>query len=90
MHLLLVLAAVLIVFGPGRMPEVGAALGKSLRELRAALHEPQERLIGGAMPDPSPSPALPAPPAGDQPGAELSVSSTAASGASPDERRPGG
>jgi sec-independent protein translocase protein TatA len=39
MHLLLVLGVVLIVFGPGRMPEVGAALGKSLRELRSALRD---------------------------------------------------
>lgn len=43
MHLALVLVVVLIVFGPGRMPEIGSALGRSLRELRAALRDQEDR-----------------------------------------------
>ncbi len=35
-ELLLVLLVVLVVFGPGKLPEVGAALGRSLREFREA------------------------------------------------------
>jgi sec-independent protein translocase protein TatA len=35
-ELLLILALVLIVFGVGRLPEVGGALGKAIREFRQA------------------------------------------------------
>ena len=36
LFLVVLLAAVLIIFGPGRLPELGSALGRSLRELRNA------------------------------------------------------
>lgn len=36
MHLLLILGIALLVIGPGKLPEVGSALGKSLREFRDA------------------------------------------------------
>ena len=38
-HLILVLVIVLIVFGPGKLPELGKALGESIRELKKALNE---------------------------------------------------
>jgi sec-independent protein translocase protein TatA len=38
-HLILVLAIALIVFGPGKLPELGKALGESIRELKKALNE---------------------------------------------------
>lgn len=38
-HLILVLAIALIVFGPGKLPELGKALGESIRELKKALDE---------------------------------------------------
>ena len=41
-ELLLVLAIALLVIGPGRLPDVGAALGKSIREFRKASTEVQE------------------------------------------------
>lgn len=34
MELLLILIIALLVFGPGRLPEIGAALGKAIREFR--------------------------------------------------------
>jgi TatA/E family protein of Tat protein translocase len=34
MELLLILIIALIIFGPGRLPEIGAALGRSIREFR--------------------------------------------------------
>jgi len=37
--LLLILAVVLIVFGPGRLPELGGAVGKAMREFRKATTE---------------------------------------------------
>lgn len=33
-HLILILIIVLIVFGPGKLPDIGSALGKSIREFR--------------------------------------------------------
>ncbi len=33
-ELLLILAIVIVIFGVGRLPEVGAALGKAIREFR--------------------------------------------------------
>jgi TatA/E family protein of Tat protein translocase len=38
-ELLLVLAVVVIVFGVGKLPEVGSTLGKSIREFRKATTE---------------------------------------------------
>ncbi len=34
-ELIIILVIVLIVFGVGRLPEIGGALGKSIREFRA-------------------------------------------------------
>lgn len=39
MELLIILAIVLIVFGVGKLPEVGSALGKAIREFRQATSE---------------------------------------------------
>lgn len=38
-ELLLVLLIVVIIFGVGRLPEIGGALGKSIREFRRATKE---------------------------------------------------
>ena len=37
LHLFVVLMIVLIVFGPGRLPELGESLGKSIREFKKGL-----------------------------------------------------
>ncbi len=41
-HLILVLVVVMIVFGAGKLPEVGSALGKGIRGFKKALNEPEE------------------------------------------------
>jgi TatA/E family protein of Tat protein translocase len=38
-EVILVLIIALIVFGPGRLPEIGQALGKTIREFRDASSE---------------------------------------------------
>ena len=43
-HLILILAIVLIVFGPGKLTDVGTQLGKGMRELRRAMDNPDEQL----------------------------------------------
>ncbi|MDO9631922.1 MAG: twin-arginine translocase TatA/TatE family subunit [Humidesulfovibrio sp.] len=37
MHLLLVLVIALFIFGPSKLPQLGASIGKSIRELRKGL-----------------------------------------------------
>jgi len=38
-HLIVVLAIVLIVFGPGKLPELGETIGRSIRDFKKALDE---------------------------------------------------
>ena len=42
LHLLLILLIVLIIFGPGKLPEIGEGLGKSIRGFKKALNEKDE------------------------------------------------
>ncbi len=42
MHLLLILVIVLIIFGPGKLPEIGEGLGKSIRGFKKAMSEKDE------------------------------------------------
>jgi len=37
MHLLLILVIALLVFGPGKLPDLGKALGESIREFKKAV-----------------------------------------------------
>jgi len=37
MHLVFILVIVLILFGPGKLPELGKGLGKGIREFKDAL-----------------------------------------------------
>ncbi len=39
MHLVLILIIALVVFGPGKLPQLGAGLGQSIREFKKALSE---------------------------------------------------
>lgn len=51
MHLLVILGIVLIIFGPGKLPEIGAGLGRSIREFKKALsenNEPEQKKLSKA------------------------------------------
>jgi len=39
MHLIIILAIALIIFGPGKLPELGEGLGKSIREFKKAMSD---------------------------------------------------
>ena len=39
MHLLFILVIALIFFGPGKLPELGAGLGKGIREFKKAMSD---------------------------------------------------
>jgi sec-independent protein translocase protein TatA len=43
-ELLLILGLVLIVFGPRKLPEIGKAIGKGLKEFRQATREIKESI----------------------------------------------
>ena len=36
-HLIFILAIVLIIFGPGKLPDLGRGLGKGIREFKDAI-----------------------------------------------------
>jgi len=36
-HLIIILAIALLIFGPGKLPQVGSGLGQSIREFKKAL-----------------------------------------------------
>lgn len=44
-ELLLILIIALIVFGPGKLPTIGRALGKSLREFKEAVNTDETKKI---------------------------------------------
>ena len=61
-ELIIVLVIALIVVGPGKLPDVGAALGKSLREFRQAASDAKD--VTSIEPvRPTPAPAAPVAPA---------------------------
>lgn len=60
-HLILILAIVVMVFGPGKLASLGSDLGKGMRELQRALNandevpgQSQTHLTGEAPKDPAP------------------------------------
>jgi sec-independent protein translocase protein TatA len=55
LHLILVLVVAVLVLGPGKLPEVGAALGKSMREFRRSMTDEPEAaaLVAPAAPPPA-------------------------------------
>jgi TatA/E family protein of Tat protein translocase len=66
-HLLIIIVIALVVVGPGKLPEVGAAIGKSVREFQKAtggLTGGLTETLTGTLSQPqAPQPAQPAQPA---------------------------
>lgn len=61
-ELILILVVGLIVFGPGKLPEMGRTLGKGIREFRKA-----SNALTAAINAPEPPPVQPAQPAPQHP-----------------------
>jgi sec-independent protein translocase protein TatA len=57
MELLLVLIIVLIVFGAGKLPQLGEGLGKAIKGFKKTVHEPEPQEITEAQPGTPPSQA---------------------------------
>jgi TatA/E family protein of Tat protein translocase len=58
LELVIILVIALLILGPGKLPDVGAALGKSIKEFRKASSDVQEAVTVNV--DTSPLPATPA------------------------------
>ena len=43
MHLIVILIIVLIIFGPGKLPEIGSTLGKAIKGFKKSMAEPEEK-----------------------------------------------
>jgi sec-independent protein translocase protein TatA len=67
LELVIILVIALLVLGPGKLPDVGAALGKSIREFRKASSDVQDAVNLSVDTSPLPptpvAPAVPAAPA---------------------------
>ena len=53
--LAVILIIVLIIFGPGRLPELGGAVGKAMREFRKASSELTNEVTSAAKGEPAKS-----------------------------------
>ena len=51
-YIILLLVVVLIIFGPGRLPELGGAVGKAMREFRKATTEITNEVTAAAQSKP--------------------------------------
>ena len=45
-EIIIVLVVILIIWGPGKLPDVGAAMGKGIREFRKASSETHDAVVG--------------------------------------------
>ena len=55
-ELILVLVIVLILFGPGKLPDIGNAIGRGVREFRKASNSLEDTIRGEAKPAAPPPP----------------------------------
>jgi sec-independent protein translocase protein TatA len=67
-ELIIILVIALLILGPGKLPEVGASIGKSIREFRKASSDINESVKVDTSPLP-PAPPAENPPAVDAPAA---------------------
>jgi sec-independent protein translocase protein TatA len=59
-YVVILLIVVLIIFGPGRLPELGGAVGKAMREFRKATSELTNEVTNAAQAKPdAPGPTAP-------------------------------
>jgi sec-independent protein translocase protein TatA len=47
MHLLIILVIVLIIVGPGKLPELGGSIGKAIRGFKKAAGDEEEKDLQG-------------------------------------------
>ena len=75
-YIVLLLVVVLIIFGPGRLPELGGAVGKAMREFRKATSEITNEMTAAAQAKP------------EQPASTTATSESAAKGSTSEANPP--
>jgi sec-independent protein translocase protein TatA len=95
LELIIILVIALLILGPGKLPDVGSALGKSIREFRKASSDLGDSVKVDTSPLPPPSQEAPpapaqavAPQGADLPGAPA-VPTSQSAGPRPSEPTPG-
>ncbi|MGK2850360.1 MAG: Sec-independent protein translocase subunit TatA/TatB [Candidatus Limnocylindrales bacterium] len=84
LELVIILVIALLILGPGKLPDVGAALGKSIREFRKASTDVQDAVKIDTSPLPPAPPVVPtANPAVAATAADLPGAPSVASAAGP-------
>jgi sec-independent protein translocase protein TatA len=58
-YVAILLIVVLIIFGPGRLPELGGAIGRAMREFRKATSELTNEMTTAVQVKPEPPPPAP-------------------------------
>lgn len=61
-ELIILLVVVLIVFGPGKLPDIGNAIGRGVREFRKASNDLESSIRGDTKKSGAAAPAAPAAP----------------------------
>ena len=61
-EIIIVLVVILIIWGPGKLPDVGAAMGRGIREFRKASSDAHDTVVGTST-TPTAQAAQPAQPA---------------------------
>jgi TatA/E family protein of Tat protein translocase len=79
LELVIILVIALLILGPGKLPDVGSALGKSIREFRKASSDVQDAV--NVKVDTSPLPPSTATPVDAAPAASASTTANSASSA---------
>ncbi|HET7168029.1 MAG TPA: twin-arginine translocase TatA/TatE family subunit [Candidatus Limnocylindrales bacterium] len=75
-ELIIILVIALLILGPGKLPDVGSALGKSIREFRKASSDLSDSVKVDTSPIPASPPPTPAAPAAPEVVAAPPVAST--------------
>lgn len=58
-ELIILLVVVLIVFGPGKLPDIGNAIGRGVREFRKASNDLEQSIRGDTKKPDASAPAAP-------------------------------
>jgi TatA/E family protein of Tat protein translocase len=80
-ELIIVLVVILIIWGPGKLPDFGAAVGRGIREFRKASAETRDAMRAATAEEPA-GPASPAQPADTEPAPTQTSGGSSGSGAS--------
>jgi TatA/E family protein of Tat protein translocase len=87
-ELIIVLVVILIIWGPGKLPDIGAAVGRGIREFRKASAETRDAMRAATADEPATpaeepaTPASPAQPADTEPAPTPTSGGSSGSGAS--------